>query len=65
MTDDEDFTLEWSEPLSGKGTITNVRVTRGKALHRLPWWQRWLMPWRRLRFYRKPITSFPSTEDQP
>jgi|LakMenE01Jun11ns_1017448.scaffolds.fasta_scaffold9843874_5 hypothetical protein len=68
MTDSEDFTFEWTVRSNGKttnGTITDVRFIRGKALYRLPWWQRWLMPWRWFHVWRKPTAPFPSTEDQP
>jgi hypothetical protein len=41
------------------GYISDVRVTRGKALYRLPWWQRWLMPWRWRRINRPPSAPFP------
>ena len=46
-------------------SISNVRVTRGKALYRLPWWKRWLMPWTHWRFYRTPTTPFPITTEAP
>lgn len=35
-----DFTIEWSDK---NGRIDNVRVTRGKAAYRLPWWRRMMM----------------------
>jgi hypothetical protein len=43
-------------------TITDVRITKGKALYRLPWWKRWLMPWTVVRLYRKPRVTFPGGE---
>jgi hypothetical protein len=58
MTHPDDFSIEWNQQPDGQ--ITDVRVTRGKALYRLPWWQRWLMPWRRVRFSRKPTVPFPA-----
>jgi hypothetical protein len=42
------------------GRITDVRITRGKALYRLPWWKRWLMPWQWRRAWRKPTVPFPA-----
>jgi hypothetical protein len=57
MSHPDDFTLEWSEPLDR--SITDVRVTRGTALYRLPRWQRWLMPWRHFKVWRKPMAPFP------
>ena len=58
----DDFTIEWNEQKDRQ--ITDVRITRGKALYRLPWWRR-LMPWRRFRIRHKPTAPFPFTENQP
>jgi len=57
MRHHDDFSLEWMP--HPDGSISDVRVTRGKALYRLPWWKRWLMPWTRWRFYRSPLVPFP------
>jgi hypothetical protein len=56
----DDFTIEYRQ--QPDGSITDFRVTRGKALYRLPWWRRWLMPWRWFRF-RKPLVPF--AKDKP
>ena len=40
------------------GRITDVRITRGAARYRLPWWQRWLMPWRWFRAWHKPTDPY-------
>jgi len=56
-----DFTIEYRQ--RPDGSITDFRVTRGKALYRPPWWQRWLMPWRWVRFLRQPLFPFP--KDKP
>lgn len=70
MTDHpDDFTMEWvtrsgDQVTTGRivqGRITDVRITRGKALYQLPWWNR-LLPWRWFRFYRKPTTPFPTDD---
>jgi len=45
--------------------ITDVRITRDTARYRLPWWQRWLMPWRWFCVWRKPAALFPTTTDTP
>ena len=58
MNHHNDFSLEWTK--QPDGSIADVRVTRGKALYRLPRWQRWLMPWRWFRVRRKPVIPFPS-----
>ena len=47
------------------GRITDVRITRGAARYRLPWWQRWLMPWRWFRAWHKPAAPFPTITDTP
>jgi hypothetical protein len=53
----DDVSIEWiGHP---DGSISDVRVTRGKALYRLPWWQRWLMPWRWYQLNRQPSAPFP------
>ncbi len=54
-----------SESCRFDGRITDVRITRGRVRYRLPWWQRWLMPWRWLRAWRKPTAPFPTTTDTP
>ena len=45
-------------------SITDVRITRDTARYRLPWWQRWLMPRRWFRAWRKPTAPFPTTTDE-
>jgi uncharacterized protein Usg len=65
MTRPDDFTLEYRK--YPDGSITDFRITRGKALYRLPWWRRLLTPWYVWRFYR-PTAPFPTTtntHDQP
>lgn len=56
----EDFTIEYTQ--SPNGSISDFRITRGKALYRAPWWKRWLIPWGRFKFYRKPTILFPEAE---
>lgn len=36
------------------GFISDIQITRGKTLYRLPWWRRWLAPWRRYRLSCQP-----------
>lgn len=53
----DDFTIEWNQ--RPYGFISNVRVTRGKALYRLPRWKRWLMLWRRFRVQQRDWPTVP------
>jgi hypothetical protein len=56
---DSDFTMEWNQ--RPHGLITDVRVTKGRALYRLSWWRRLITPWRVWRF-RNPTVQFPDSE---
>jgi len=58
MNHPDDFTLEYRQQPGG--SITDFRITRGKALYHMPWWKRWLMPWTHWRFYRTLTTVFRS-----
>ena len=59
MTHPDDFTIEWTD--QPDRSITDVRITRGKALYCLPRWRRWLTPWRWFRHRSKPVVPFPTT----
>jgi hypothetical protein len=58
MTHPDDFTIEYRR--QPNGSITDFRITRGKALYSIPRWQRWLMPLRWFSHWRKPKVPFPS-----
>ena len=57
MSHSNGFTIEWARrPV---GYIDDLRITRGRARYHMPRWQRWLMPWRHLKVWRKPTAPFP------
>ena len=60
MTHPEDLSIDWNRHPDGR--TTDFLITRGKALYRLPPWQRWLMPWRWFRIWRKPTAPFPDQD---
>ena len=63
MNHPDDFTIDYRK--HPDGSISDFRITRGKARYRLPWWKRWLMPWRWFRFHCKPTVPFPTTTEAP
>jgi hypothetical protein len=57
MTHSDDFTIDYCQ--RPDGSLADFRLTRSKALYRLPWWRRWFMSWRWFRIYPKPAMPFP------
>lgn len=53
----EDLTIEYTQ--NPDKSISDFRITKGKALYRAPWWKRWLMPWSYFG-YRKPTVPYPN-----
>lgn len=62
-TNNEDFTIEYTQ--NPDKSISDFRITKGKALYRAPWWKRWLMSWSHFRYYRKPTAPFPGSPTKP
>lgn len=56
--ENEDFTVEWTETKDPQ-YITDVRITKGGAVYRLPWYRRLLMRllgrshWHRVKITRR------------